>query len=77
MVSKQQQQQQQSLKSLLFRRALLLKEEEEEEEDAFVGVKEMKELDDDFSLHELHRRTKKRGDVNTSARAAKVARSQS
>jgi hypothetical protein len=75
-VSKQQQQQQQSLKSLLFRRALLLKEEEEEE-DAFVGVKEMKELDDDFSLHELHRRTKKRGDVNTSARAAKVARSQS
>ena len=76
MVSKQQQQQQQSLKSLLFRRALLLKEEEEEE-DAFVGVKEMKELDDDFSLHELHRRTKKRGDVNTSARAAKVARSQS
>ena len=76
MVSKQQQQQQQSLKSLLFRRALLLKEEEEEE-DAFVGVKEMKELDDDFSLHELHRRTKRRGDVNTSARAAKVARSQS
>ena len=76
MVSKQQQQQQQQsfLKSLLFRRALLLKEEEE---DAFVGVKEMKELDDDFSLHELHRRTKKRGDVNTSARAAKVARSQS
>ena len=38
--------------------------------DALVGVKEMKELDDDvFSLHELHRsRTKKRGDVNTSAR---------